>query len=77
MINLLDFQIKKALRGVKVEVTHRGNMRRKYRIAGLTSQETRELTYGKKNPMFLHELLRLHFASLDHLFREKKFLKEC
>lgn len=46
MINLLDFQIKKALRGVKVEVTHRGNMRRKYRIAGLTSQETRELTYG-------------------------------
>ena len=38
------FQIKKALRGVKVEVTHRGNMRRKYRISGLTSQATRELT---------------------------------
>lgn len=37
-------QIKKALRGVKVEVTHRGNMRRKYRISGLTSQATRELT---------------------------------
>jgi eukaryotic translation initiation factor 2C len=30
---------------VKVEVTHRGNMRRKYRIAGLTSQATRELKY--------------------------------
>jgi hypothetical protein len=71
MNNLLDFQIKKALRGVKVEVTHRGNMRRKYRIAGLTSQETRELTYGKKKSMFLHELLHLHFPSLDHLFREK------
>ncbi|PWZ20327.1 Protein argonaute 1D [Zea mays] len=45
---LLDAErvkIKKALRGVKVEVTHRGNMRRKYRIAGLTSQETRELTF--------------------------------
>ncbi|XP_051123285.1 protein argonaute 1 [Andrographis paniculata] len=38
-------KIKKALRGVKVEVTHRGNMRRKYRICGLTSQATRELTF--------------------------------
>ncbi|KAK3131337.1 hypothetical protein QOZ80_6BG0505120 [Eleusine coracana subsp. coracana] len=38
-------KIKKALRGVKVEVTHRGNMRRKYRIAGLTSQATRELNF--------------------------------
>ncbi|CAD6335275.1 unnamed protein product [Miscanthus lutarioriparius] len=38
-------KIKKALRGVKVEVTHRGNMRRKYRIAGLTSLATRELTF--------------------------------
>ncbi|XP_006656523.1 protein argonaute 1D [Oryza brachyantha] len=38
-------KIKKALRGVKVEVTHRGNMRRKYRISGLTSQSTRELTF--------------------------------
>ncbi|XP_066323051.1 protein argonaute 1C-like isoform X2 [Miscanthus floridulus] len=37
--------IKKALRGVKVEVTHRGNMRRKYRISGLTTQATRELTF--------------------------------
>ncbi|XXG39243.1 hypothetical protein AAC387_Pa01g0254 [Persea americana] len=38
-------KIKKALRGVRVEVTHRGNMRRKYRISGLTSQTTRELTF--------------------------------
>jgi len=39
-------QIKKALRGVKVEVTYRGSFRRKYRITGLTSQPTRELRYG-------------------------------
>ncbi|XP_054787898.1 protein argonaute 1-like isoform X2 [Prosopis cineraria] len=38
-------KIKKALRGIKVEVTHRGNMRRKYRISGLTSQATRELMF--------------------------------
>lgn len=38
-------KIKKALRGVKIEVTHRGNMRRKYRISNLTSQTTRELTF--------------------------------
>uniref|UniRef100_A0A804R317 PAZ domain-containing protein n=1 Tax=Zea mays TaxID=4577 RepID=A0A804R317_MAIZE len=38
-------KIKKALRGVKVEVTQRGNMRRKYRISGLTSQATRELLF--------------------------------
>ncbi|KHN15131.1 Protein argonaute PNH1 [Glycine soja] len=37
--------IKKALRGVKVEVTHRGSFRRKYRITGLTSQPTRELNF--------------------------------
>ncbi|XP_024966350.1 protein argonaute PNH1-like isoform X2 [Cynara cardunculus var. scolymus] len=38
-------KIKKALRGVKVEVTHRGNVRRKYRISGVTSQPTRELMF--------------------------------
>ncbi|GKV21484.1 hypothetical protein SLEP1_g31460 [Rubroshorea leprosula] len=37
--------IQKALRGVKVEVTHRGYTRRKYRISGLTSQATTELTF--------------------------------
>ncbi|CAL5184828.1 unnamed protein product [Lathyrus oleraceus] len=38
-------KIKKALRGVKVDITHRGNFRRKYRISGLTSQPTRELIF--------------------------------
>ncbi|XP_020582423.1 protein argonaute PNH1-like isoform X2 [Phalaenopsis equestris] len=38
-------KIKKALRGVKVEVTHRGTVRRKYRVSGLTSQPTRELIF--------------------------------
>jgi len=32
----LNLQIKKALKGVRVEVTHRGDARRKYRIATLT-----------------------------------------
>ncbi|EOY30931.1 Stabilizer of iron transporter SufD / Polynucleotidyl transferase isoform 2 [Theobroma cacao] len=38
-------KVKKALRGVKVEVTHRGNVRRKYRVSGLTTQPTRELSF--------------------------------
>ncbi|KAK9149760.1 hypothetical protein Scep_008517 [Stephania cephalantha] len=38
-------KVKKVLRGVKVEVTHRGNVRRKYRVSGLTSQPTRELIF--------------------------------
>lgn len=38
-------KVKKALRGVKVEVTHRGIIRRKYRISGLTTQPTRELMF--------------------------------
>ncbi|KAK8924187.1 Protein argonaute 10 [Platanthera zijinensis] len=38
-------KVKKALRGVKVEVTHRGSVRRKYRISGLTTQPTRELMF--------------------------------
>jgi eukaryotic translation initiation factor 2C len=33
------------LKGVKVEVTHRGNMRRKYRISGLTNQATKYLQF--------------------------------
>ncbi|KAJ0977823.1 hypothetical protein J5N97_013297 [Dioscorea zingiberensis] len=44
-------KIKKALRGVKVEVTHRGNVRRKYRISGLTSQPTRELIFPVDDQM--------------------------
>ncbi|KAF6166948.1 hypothetical protein GIB67_030641 [Kingdonia uniflora] len=38
-------KVKKSLRGVKVEVTHRENVRRKYRVSGLTSQPTRELIF--------------------------------
>ncbi|WOG96809.1 hypothetical protein DCAR_0416146 [Daucus carota subsp. sativus] len=38
-------KIRKALKGVKVEVLHRGTMRRKYCISGLTSQATRGLTF--------------------------------
>ncbi|KAK2443989.1 protein argonaute [Trifolium repens] len=38
-------KIKKALKGVKVEVTYRGRFRRKYRKTGVTSQPTRELLY--------------------------------
>ncbi|KAL5975230.1 hypothetical protein ACLOJK_031909 [Asimina triloba] len=44
-------KVKKALRGVKVEVTHRGNVRRKYRISGLTSQPTRELIFPVDDQM--------------------------
>jgi len=38
-------KIKKVLKGVKVEVTHRGSMRRKYRISGLTNQATKYLQF--------------------------------
>ncbi|EPS72163.1 hypothetical protein M569_02595, partial [Genlisea aurea] len=38
-------KVKKALRGVKVEVTHRGDIRRKYRVSGVTTQPTRELVF--------------------------------
>ncbi|EXB76263.1 Protein argonaute 1C [Morus notabilis] len=41
---ILD-KVKKALRGVKVEVTHRENFHSKYQISGLTSQPTRELVF--------------------------------
>jgi eukaryotic translation initiation factor 2C len=39
-------KIKKTLHGVKVEVTHRGSMRRKYRVSGLTKLATNELVYA-------------------------------
>jgi eukaryotic translation initiation factor 2C len=41
-----SLQIKKALRGLKVEVTHRGSMRRKYRITDITKQAIEELQYA-------------------------------
>ncbi|KAJ8637677.1 hypothetical protein MRB53_011944 [Persea americana] len=44
-------KVKKALRGVKVEVTHRGNVRRKYRVSGLTSRPTRELIFPVDDQM--------------------------
>lgn len=44
--NELDYvKIKKALRGLRVEVTHRGEMRRKYRIAGLTKDSARDTRF--------------------------------
>lgn len=51
---LMFNQIKKALRGVKVEVTHRGSVRRKYRISGMTSQPTRELMYDANLLYFVY-----------------------
>ncbi|KAL5716727.1 argonaute 1B [Ranunculus cassubicifolius] len=39
-------KIKKTLRGVKIEVVHRGNIRRKYRIVGLTSLPSAELIFA-------------------------------
>ncbi|XP_078169217.1 protein argonaute 1B-like [Carex rostrata] len=38
-------KIKRNLKGVKVEVTHQGQIRRKYCISGLTAQATRDLTF--------------------------------
>ncbi|GAU41166.1 hypothetical protein TSUD_282390 [Trifolium subterraneum] len=50
-------KIKKALRGVKVEVTHRGNFRRKYRISGLTLQPTRELIFPLDEQMNMKSVI--------------------
>ncbi|PIA63976.1 hypothetical protein AQUCO_00201349v1 [Aquilegia coerulea] len=38
-------KVKRALKGLKVEVTHRQNVRRKYTIFGLTKEPTKELTF--------------------------------
>ncbi|ERN10147.1 hypothetical protein AMTRI_Chr13g91340 [Amborella trichopoda] len=38
-------KVKTALKGLRIEVTHRGNMRRKYRIVGLSSQSSRETIF--------------------------------
>ncbi|KAL9268774.1 argonaute PNH1-like protein [Drosera capensis] len=50
-------KVKKALRGVKVEVTHRGNTRRKYRISGLSSQPTRELIFPVDEQMNMKSVI--------------------
>ncbi|VAH72133.1 unnamed protein product [Triticum turgidum subsp. durum] len=41
----VPLQIKKALKGLRVEVSHRGQVRRKYRINGLTKQSSRDLRF--------------------------------
>ncbi|XBI95178.1 hypothetical protein VPH35_031695 [Triticum aestivum] len=41
----VPLQIKKALKGLRVEVSHRGEVRRKYRINGLTKQSSRDLRF--------------------------------
>ncbi|WOL14109.1 protein argonaute PNH1-like isoform X2 [Canna indica] len=50
-------KIKKAMRGVKVEVTHRGNVRRKYRVSGLTAQPTRELIFPIDDQMNMKSVI--------------------
>jgi hypothetical protein len=40
---VFSIQLLKALRGVKIEVTHRGNNRRRYRITGLSVKPTNDL----------------------------------
>lgn len=63
-------KIKKSLRGVRVEVTHRGQMRRKYRIVTLTSQPTQELTFPMDDNSTMKsvvEYFREHYnISLQH-----------
>ncbi|TVU03971.1 hypothetical protein EJB05_50467 [Eragrostis curvula] len=45
-ITSVDYvKMKKALRGVRIEVTHRGDQRRKYKIADLTLTRTSQLTF--------------------------------
>ncbi|CAK8563351.1 unnamed protein product [Lathyrus sativus] len=50
-------KIKKALRGVKVEITYRGSVRRKYKITGLTSQPTRELIFPLDKEMKMQSVI--------------------
>uniref|UniRef100_A0ACD5Z0F6 Uncharacterized protein n=1 Tax=Avena sativa TaxID=4498 RepID=A0ACD5Z0F6_AVESA len=44
-------KIKKALRDLKIEITHRGSLRRKYRVHGLTAQPTQELIFPVDDEM--------------------------
>ncbi|KAI5416367.1 hypothetical protein KIW84_041436 [Lathyrus oleraceus] len=50
-------KIKRALRGVKVEITYRGSVRRKYKITGLTSQPTRELIFPLDKEMKMQSVI--------------------
>lgn len=50
-------QLKKTLVGVKVEVTHRGDERRKYRISGITNQPLSQLRRGAPIHSFANLIL--------------------
>ncbi|XP_048228381.1 protein argonaute PNH1 isoform X2 [Ricinus communis] len=59
-------KVKKALRGVKVEVTHRRNVRRKYRISGLTTQPTRELIFPLDEHMNMKSVVEYFQEMYDY-----------
>ncbi|KAK9715282.1 hypothetical protein RND81_06G154500 [Saponaria officinalis] len=50
-------KVKKALRGIKVEVTHRRNIRRKYRVSGLSTRPTRELIFPVDEQMNMKSVI--------------------
>ncbi|KAJ8431267.1 hypothetical protein Cgig2_011120 [Carnegiea gigantea] len=50
-------KVKKALRGIKVEVTHRGNLRRKYRVSWLSAHPTRELIFPVDKQMNMKSVI--------------------
>ncbi|KAK2367885.1 protein argonaute [Trifolium repens] len=62
-------KVKKALRGVKVEVTHRGNFRRKYRISGLTLQPTRELIFPLDEQMNMKSVVDYFREMYDYTIK--------
>ncbi|KAE9588291.1 putative post-transcriptional gene silencing PAZ-Argonaute family [Lupinus albus] len=66
-------KIKKALRGIKVEVTHRGNIRRKYRISGLTSQATRELTFPVDERGTLKSVVEYFFETYGFIIKHTQW----
>jgi len=69
MMLFSEFQLLKALRDVKIEVTHRGNKHHTYRIAGLSVKPTN-----------LFEVGLLYFAfmfNLDSLFLNYMVPSNC
>ncbi|KAI4326460.1 hypothetical protein MLD38_031773 [Melastoma candidum] len=66
-------KIKKALRGVRVEVTHRGNIRRKYRITGLTSQATRELTFPVDERGTTKSVIQYFYETYNYAIRHTQW----
>ncbi|CAI5524418.1 unnamed protein product [Closterium sp. Naga37s-1] len=59
------FALRKGLRGVRIEVTHRGQMRRKYKLTGLTTQPLQALTYAP--PLTAPPLLALPHSTVPSL----------